>query len=304
MRRCGRAKPPAHGKKSRTGTGCERESRPSLRKKNECVRTADRARKGGRGPQQRQQFVGPVDQMLRPSLHQLLARAESPRHAGRTHAGRSGRLHVDARIAHVEHPAGGRARGGEDLPDHGGIGLQRHAGPLAEDRREGNVGEKEPHELLGARLELVRRDGRPHAPRRQRGQQLGNPRIGLREGVDVRRIVGHEVGPHERHVLGRTQRLGQRTLHQAHDSVAHEAAIVLVGVLREPPHGQAGIARHGQIADGVEQRTVEIENHQFGIRRLFHSQSFRPPAQTALRIFQPAAATRSDISGLTILKMQ
>ena len=74
-------------------------------------------------------------------------------------------------------------------------------------------------------------------------------------------------------------------------AVSDEVAILLIGVLRKPPHGQYGIAGDGQVADRVEQRAVEVEDDEFGIHFPF-------------LIFQPMAATRSDISGETILKMQ
>ena len=109
--------------------------------------------------------------------------------------------------------------------------------------------------------------------------------------VDVCGVVRHEVGPHEGDVLRRAQRLGQRPFDETHDAVPDEAAILLVGVLREPPHGQHGIAGDGQVADRIEQRAVEVEDDEFGIHFPF-------------LIFQPMAATRSDISGETILKMQ
>ena len=80
----------------------------------------------------------------------------------------------------------------------------------------------------------------------------------------MRRIVFDEIGPHEGDVLGRAQLLGQSALDEAHDAVADERAILLVGVLRKAPQGQHGVAGDGQVADRVEQRAVEVENHELG----------------------------------------
>ena len=72
---------------------------------------------------------------------------------------------------------------------------------------------------------------------------------------------------------------------------------MLEGVTRDFPRvlqaaqGQNGVAGDGQIADRIEQRAVEVEDD----KRSFHFFRF---------MFQPTAATSSDISGETILKMQ
>ena len=109
--------------------------------------------------------------------------------------------------------------------------------------------------------------------------------------VDVVDVVFHEVGPGRRHVFGRAQHLGQGPFDQTQDAVSDKVAILLVGVLRKPAQGQHGIAGDGQIADRVEQRAVEIEDDKFGIHCCF-------------LIFQPMAATSSDINGDTMLNMQ
>ena len=61
---------------------------------------------------------------------------------------------------------------------------------------------------------------------------------------------------------------------------------------REGPARRAG---DGQVADRIEQRAVEIEDNQFRIHRT---------GLLFFRIFHPAAATISDMSGLTRLKTQ
>ena len=104
-------------------------------------------------------------------------------------------------------------------------------------------------------------------------------------------IVLHEVGPHERHVFRCAQRLGERPLDESQNAVADKMAILLIGVLRKTAERQHGVAGDGQVADRVEQRAVEIEDDKFRIH-------------FADLIFQPTAATRSDMSGLTILKIQ
>ena len=160
-----------------------------------------------------------------------------------------------------------------------------------ENRIEWYLREEKPDELFGACLKLVGSHGQPHAPAHQLGEQFGDAGVGLGVGVDMFGVVAHEVSPHQRHVLGRAQRFGQGPFHQPHDAVAHEAAIFVVGVLRQSAQRQRGVACHGQVADGVEQRAVEVENRQFGLHRFLW---MRPST----------AATASDISGLTMLKMQ
>ena len=113
--------------------------------------------------------------------------------------------------------------------------------------------------------------------------------------VDMLRIVTHEVGPHERHVFRCAQLLGQGPLDEPHDAVSHETAVLPVGVLRQSAKGQHGVAGDGQVADRIEQRAVEIEDNQFRIHRT---------GLLFFRIFHPAAATISDMSGLTRLKTQ
>ena len=110
-------------------------------------------------------------------------------------------------------------------------------------------------------------------------------------GVDVLGIVFHEIRTYRGDGLRRAQRFGQGPFHEPQNAVAHEMTVLLVGVLRQSPHTQHGVARHGQIADRVEQRAVEVEDD----KRSFHFFRF---------MFQPTAATSSDISGETMLKMQ
>jgi len=152
------------------------------------------------------------------------------------------------------------AAAGKDLLDDGRIGLQRHVGTLSEDCRKGHFGKEARDEFRGSLLELVRGHGQLHAVLREFGQQLRNASIGFRMAVDVVDIVLHEVGTRRRHVVGRTQLLGQRPLHKAQDAVADKVAILLVGVLRKPPQGQHGVAGNGQVADRIEQRAVEVED--------------------------------------------
>ena len=86
-------------------------------------------------------------------------------------------------------------------------------------------------------------------------------------------------------------RNGSGKARSTQNAVAHEMTVLLVGVLRQSPHTQHGVACHGQVADRVEQRAVEVEDDEFG----FHFFRF---------MFHPTAATSSDISGETMLKMQ
>ena len=229
---------------------------------------------------------------------------KSPRDAHRAYARSRGGLHVHARIADVEHPLLRRARQRENLLHHGRIRLQRHPFALAEDRGERNVGKKQPDELLGSRLKFVRRHGDTHAAPHKPRDQLRNPVVRLGVGVDMLGIVFHEIGAHGRYGIGRTKLFGQRALHEPHDAVADEMAVLLVGVLRKAAQGQNGVAGDGQIADRIEQRAVEVEDDQIGIYSRFHNHCLRPAEDAAFLIFQPRAATHSDISGLTILKIQ
>ena len=244
-----------------------------------------------RASQQLQQLAGPVDQMPRPGGDQLRTVAETPRHTRRAHPGRRRGLDVHPRIADIQHLLTRRARPCENLLDDCRRRFQRHAGTLAQHRGERHPGEEQPDELLGPGLELVRRHGQRDAPPRQFGDQLRNSVVGPRMGVDVFGVVFHEVGAHRGDGFGRAQRLGQGAFHEPQDAVADEMTVFLIGVLRQSPHTQHGVARHGQIADRVEQRAVEVEDDE----RSFHFFRF---------MFQPTAATSSDISGETMLKMQ
>ena len=53
-------------------------------------------------------------------------------------------------------------------------------------------------------------------------------------------------------VLRRAQLLGQGALHEPHDPVADETAVVVVAVLRQVAQTEHVVAAHGQIAYRVE----------------------------------------------------
>ena len=212
-------------------------------------------------------------------LGELLARAESPSDPRGAYAGRGGRLHVDARVAYVERLFARCARDGEDLLDDGRIGFERHVGPLSEHRDEAGVGEEDPDQLLGARLKLVRGHGEVDAAPCQFGDRLRNACVGAGVAVDAVGVVPYEVGAHERHVFGRAQRLGQRPLHEAHDAVADERAVLFEGVLRKAAQRQCGVAGDGQIADRVEQRAVEVEDDESGF---FHDRRITRVCRSAV----------------------
>ena len=180
---------------------------------------------------------------------------------------------------------------GQNLLGHRRIGLQRHALALPQHSLEADVGKERPDYFFGARLELVGGYGQLHAPADEFGEQFGNAGVGFGADVEVVGVVGYEVGPHQRHVFRRPQRLGQGPFDQPHDAVAHETAVGFVGVLRQSAQSERRVAGHGQVADRVDQRAVEIENRQSGFHDL-------------RRMRHPRAATRSDIRGLAMLKMQ
>lgn len=153
--------------------------------------------------------------MCRAPLCSNSARVRNPHvtPAERTPAG-GGRLHVHPRIAHVEHLAGGDARRSQYFADDRRIGFERHVGTLSQNHVEADVGEIAADELLGAGLELVRRNGQPHAPPLQLGQQFGNSLVRERMFVDMREIIRHEIAPHGVDRVGRAQCFGKCALHE------------------------------------------------------------------------------------------
>ena len=205
-----------------------------------------------------------VDQVVGAGFHELRAGAEPPRNAHRAYAGGCGRLHVDARVADEEHPVARHGHPLQNLLRDGRIGFQGHAFALAQHGGELHVGKEACDELRGACLELVRGHGEPHTPGGERAEQLRNALVGARPEVDVRGVVLHEVAAHGGDGVGRSQGFGQGALHEAEDAVAYETAILLVGVLRQTPEGQCRVACDGQVADGVEQGAVEVEDREFG----------------------------------------
>ena len=58
------------------------------------------------------------------------------------------------------------------------------------------------------------------------------------------------------------------------DAVAHQVAVAVQGMGRVAVLFHQVVARSGQVAQGVEQRAVQVENHQF-FHRCFH-QIFYP----------------------------
>ena len=82
--------------------------------------------------------------------------------------------------------------------------------------------------------------------------------------VDMREIIRHEIASHGVDRVGRAQCFGKCALHESHDAVAYETTVVLVTVLRQSAQRQHGVATDGQIADRVEQRSIEIENSESG----------------------------------------
>src|SRR5699024_11122762 len=78
----------------------------------------------------------------------------------------------------------------------------------------------------------------------------------------------HEIASHGVDRVRRAQCFGKCALHEPHDAVAYETTVVFVTVLRQSAQRQHGVATDGQIADRVEQRSVEIENSESGHRIL------------------------------------
>ena len=110
--------------------------------------------------------------------------------------------------------------------------------------------------------------------------------------VDVVDVVVEKIATCGGYILRRAQLLGQGALHQAHDAVADKGAVGRIVVLWQVAQGQHVVGRFGQVANRVEQRAVQIEDCEL------RSHYF------VRLIFQPMAATKIDIRGLTRLKMQ
>lgn len=105
--------------------------------------------------------------------------------------------------------------------------------------------------------------------------------IGTSEQMQhVRRLID-KVAPCDARVLitgenGTGKELVARWLHaksnragapfdQPHNAVADKTAILLIGMQGQSPRSQHMIAASRQIADRIEQRPVQVENHQFRI---------------------------------------
>ena len=210
--------------------------------------------------EQLENLTGAVHYVVCPVFIQLRPVAEAP-----SHTDRPDRIHIDARIPGVQHRSGFRIRIGENLPHHLRIGFERDSGALTENRIETDRREIDPHQLLGTDLKFVGSDSQPDSTLHQLPEQFRNTLVGTCKTVDMFGIVSHEIRTHRRHRFRRAQLLGQRPFDQPHNAVADKTAILLIGMQGQSPRSQHMIAASRQIADRIEQRPVQVENHQFRI---------------------------------------
>jgi hypothetical protein len=87
-------------------------------------------------------------------------------------------------------------------------------------------------------------------------------------GVDVLVVELHKAATGLFDKFGRAQLLGERAFHKAFNSVTYHHTILFVGVGRKTLGFEDVVATDGQIANGIEECAVEVENCEFV---LFHS---------------------------------
>ena len=106
------------------------------------------------------------------------------------------------------------------------------------------------------------------------GQELGDAGVGAGVVLAVGGVVRAEVLVDG--VLFRGAGAGgDGALDELADAVAHEAADVVERVLRHPVRRERGVGGEMQVLDGVQQSSVEVEDHGFVDR---HGCSFGWPA--------------------------
>ena len=202
-----------------------------------------------------------VDDEVGTRLDKLGARAEAPGNAASSDARVGAARNVDRRVPHHESQLGVGPQRLHERVRHGGGGFG------------GQRVEPALHSIEKAREELLdKRDGllvvlvRKHAHMHAGGPQalhagddalVGARRVFLVGAVELDKLL---VGSLKRIGVGRNV-LGNETPHEHALAVAHHA-LEQVDVMRGPAVRLAHeVARAGQVADGVEQRAVTVEQH-------------------------------------------
>ena len=195
--------------------------------------------------------------------------AEAPENTDTGEAGIAGGLDIDIAIADIDgrHPtpipspqgAGNlkKIQGGEDGV-RGGLATDAGSLILADGDLDG-VGEEMVAELLGGCHHFVADHSQVTATGFESGQSLRNTfvRTGGVEGMCHVILAEGGEGLVKTRIVSA---IGNSTLHQLTDTIAHEPAHIVKRMFRHTMRAEGEIDRSRQIAYGIEQRTVEIED--------------------------------------------
>ena len=156
---------------------------------------------------------------------------------------------------------------------YGRIGFYRDAFPLPEDGGKRHAGKEMLHQRHGTFVVFVAGYGQEDTLPAKGFQEGFDAGVGTGVFPEVFPISGDEFGAQGggsfRGVLpGRKGAFDEFV-----DAVAHQVAVAVQGMgwVAVPFHQV--VARGGQVAQGVEQRAVQVENHQFfhrSLRRIFY----------------------------------
>ena len=195
--------------------------------------------------------------------------AEAPEDTDAGEACIAGGLDIDIAIAHVgsgsptpiPSPQGAgnleKIQGGED-GIRGGLATDAGSLSLADGDLDG-VGEEMVAELLGGCHHFVADHSQVTATGFESGQSLRNTfvRTGGVEGMCHVILAEGGEGLVKTRIVSA---IGNSTLHQLTDTIAHEPAHIVKRMFRHTMRAEGVIDRSRQIAYGIEQRTVEIED--------------------------------------------
>lgn len=197
-------------------------------------------------------------------LLELLHAPEAPAHADAGHLGVGRGLDVDLRVAHVDGVPGPRvglrlgAHLGQGRVHHVARGLSRDAPAHAQHGVE-RAGKVDVHETLHGVVALVGHHGHAASLPAQGAHELYHAGVGVRVVVAVRGVPAVELGKDGVNHSGGGS-LGHAALAEAADAVAHEGAGLLECAGGQALGLQRVVEREVQVLDGVEQRSVEVED--------------------------------------------
>ena len=207
----------------------------------------------------KKQLFGAGDELGGSVLEQEGTVAETPEDADAGEAGIAGGEDVDIAVADVDGGAALGSQAAEGLVDGVGGGLAADSFGLVLADGYGDFGEEVGHELLGGCHHFVADDGHGAASAPEFVQGFGYSGVGARGVEGVVHVVLAEGGEHFLK-LGWGQSWGNGPLHQSAHAVAYEAADVVGRVLRESELAQGVVCRCREVAEGVEQGAVEVED--------------------------------------------